>query len=77
MTKKRKKSAEGEQLKPFVSPQWLATFNQERKPYRCPVCGGRGTVPHGYYSTQNPGWNTADITPETCRACGGTGIVWG
>ena len=49
------------------------------RPYRCPVCDGRGTVPAGFYDGDN-GCGTAttsSITPETCRTCHGTGIVWG
>ena len=43
------------------------------KPYTCPVCEGRGTVPWGFYNS----WSTMGVHPETCRSCGGTGIVWG
>ena len=43
-------------------------------PHRCPVCGGSGQVPWGFY---NQGMATPTcVTPETCRSCGGTGIVW-
>ena len=43
------------------------------KPYLCPVCEGRGSVPPGFYS---PG-TTYDVTQrETCRTCSGMGIVW-
>ena len=40
----------------------------------CPVCGGRGTVPQGfYYGVDNP--DTTDTSRETCRACGGRGVI--
>jgi len=39
----------------------------------CPVCGGRGMVPGGFYVT-NP---LSDSTePETCRTCNGEGVLW-
>lgn len=46
------------------------------KPYKCPVCDGHGIVPGGfYYSTD--GFSVSTAVTEPCRACGGTGIVWG
>ena len=33
----------------------------------CPVCGGKGTVPAGFYSFS--------VAAEMCRACGGSGVV--
>lgn len=46
-------------------------------PHRCPVCGGNGIVPNGYYSQTSGQWSTSSITPDVCRGCSGTGIVWG
>ena len=43
----------------------------------CPVCNGNGLVPNGFYMQTSSHWSTSSITPETCRSCGGTGIVWG
>ena len=45
------------------------------KPYLCPVCNGRGSVPPGFYDPSHAycatgGW-------ETCRACGGKGVIYG
>ena len=48
--------------------------NEETKPYRCPVCGGRGLVPNGFYSFCAD--STTAITGETCRTCGGKGVIW-
>ena len=46
-------------------------------PYCCPVCGGNGLVPNGFYNQVGGMWSSTDATPEKCRACNGTGIVWG
>ena len=45
-------------------------------PYRCPVCNGNGNVPNGFYNQVSGHWSVTDITPEKCRSCNGTGIVW-
>lgn len=45
------------------------------KPYACPICGGRGTVPSNFYS--NYGSTTMANIEETCRTCNGAGILWG
>ncbi len=49
------------------------------KPYRCPICAGCGNVPGGFY---NVSYNhveqyTSANSQEPCRACGGSGIVYG
>jgi len=46
-------------------------------PYICPVCGGNGLVANGFYNQIGGEWSTTSITPEQCRSCNGTGIVWG
>ena len=46
-------------------------------PYRCPVCDGSGIVPNGFYNQTSGQWSTTDATPDVCRSCNGTGIVWG
>jgi uncharacterized cupin superfamily protein len=49
----------------------------ERKgPYRCPVCGGNGKVPAGFYNQTGGRWITSNAADETCRTCNGRGIVW-
>ena len=48
-----------------------------RQPHRCPVCGGNGLVPSGFYDQVSGEWWSSDASPETCRTCNGTGIVWG
>lgn len=49
-----------------------------RTPHKCPVCEGRGMVPSTFYqSTAADGTGaTSSLGTETCRTCGGTGIVW-
>lgn len=44
------------------------------KVQRCPVCEGRGLVCHGFY---NPYATHTDASTqlETCRSCGGSGII--
>jgi DnaJ-class molecular chaperone len=42
---------------------------------KCPVCEGRGTVPHGFYDTTNGEWISTSIVPEKCRSCDGRGYV--
>ena len=46
-------------------------------PHRCPVCGGSGVVPNGFYRQSNGEWVSSSTAPEICRSCNGTGIVWG
>ena len=48
----------------------------ESIPHRCPVCGGNGFVPNGFYIQIMGSWSTNSTTPETCRSCNGTGILW-
>lgn len=46
--------------------------------YKCPVCGGRGFVPCGFYSSQTyDGSSVTNATSnEVCRSCHGRGIVF-
>ena len=46
-------------------------------PFICPVCNGNGLVPNGFYNQVGGEWSTTSVTPEQCRSCQGTGIVWG
>ena len=49
-----------------------------RTPFKCPVCEGKGIVPNGFYDAIGVNtWTTSDVTPETCRTCNGSGIIWG
>lgn len=46
--------------------------------YKCPVCGGRGFVPFGFYSNQtyDGSSETNSTSTELCRSCNGGGIVF-
>jgi len=62
--------------KSFPDAMTSQIFHQ-KIPYCCPVCGGNGLVPHGFYNQTGGQWITSSFSPETCRSCNGTGIVWG
>ena len=53
------------------------TWYPPQQPYKCPVCEGRGVVPQGFYDVL-PGFvgSTTSTAPETCKTCGGSGIIW-
>lgn len=48
----------------------------KRKPYKCPVCSGKGLVPNGFYSCTGNTIISTSTTPEQCKSCKGTGVVW-
>lgn len=48
-----------------------------RLPHRCPVCSGNGKVPSGFYNQTSGVWSGSSTSPENCKSCSGTGIVWG
>lgn len=41
----------------------------------CPICGGKGLVPNGFYSVGTSYYSTTNTSPETCRSCGGRGYI--
>ena len=47
------------------------------KPYRCPVCLGRGIVENGFYNKTTGTGTAYNTAPDECRACCGEGLVWG
>jgi hypothetical protein len=47
----------------------------KQTPYKCPICEGKGIVPNGFYSVYGSG-TTTDASPETCKSCYGSGILW-
>ena len=70
-------------IRRLVPPENFATQQQPPaegavKPYAymCPVCCGNGLVPNGFYNTVTGIGSTTSITPETCRSCNGTGVVF-
>ena len=48
------------------------------QPFICPVCLGTMKVPQGFYGLRDSfgGWTTNNMTPEPCRSCNNTGVVW-
>ena len=47
------------------------------RPYKCPICEGRGLVPNGFYSAIGVDYCVySNVNPEKCRSCNGTGIIW-
>ena len=48
----------------------------EIKPHTCPVCYGNGKVSNGFYNSTSGHWSTTDVTPEKCRSCDGSGVIW-
>jgi DnaJ-class molecular chaperone len=55
---------------------WTITTIKGKTPYRCPVCEGRGIVPHGFYLyPAGQTFTDSETSPEKCRSCNGTGIV--
>lgn len=49
----------------------------KKKPYKCPVCNGKGIVPNGFYSCVGDTIiSTTTTIPEQCRSCKGTGVIW-
>ena len=58
-------------------PVNIADVRGSLSPFVCPICGGNGQVQNGFYRQIGGQWLSSDCTPETCRSCNGTGIVWG
>ncbi len=44
--------------------------------YKCPVCEGRGFVSRDFYISQHSYGTSNSTATETCRTCGGKGIVF-
>ena len=45
----------------------------DKNPHKCPVCNGKGAVPCNFYM----GTQTTNAGDIPCRACGGSGVLWG
>lgn len=46
---------------------------EEKKAQTCPVCGGKGSVPWGFYDVG--GVTMGGQIPPTCKSCDGKGYV--
>ncbi len=49
--------------------------SKQLTPCCCPVCGGNGLVPNGFYLTVTGQITTSSCAPETCRSCSGRGYI--
>ena len=61
---------------PFSQPgtTWTPEGTDMRLyPHRCPVCEGRGMMPHGFYDRRTV---SSSMEPDPCHSCQGSGIVW-
>jgi DnaJ-class molecular chaperone len=54
----------------------ISHVNHGSTPHVCPVCGGRGLVPNGFYNIQGL-YSSSSAIHEQCRTCKGTGVIWG
>jgi hypothetical protein len=54
-----------------------AAVSKSLTPFCCPVCGGNGIRPEGYYRQTTGVYTSSTISTEQCRSCNGTGVVWG
>lgn len=52
------------------------TTSYQIRPYCCPVCNGRGTVPRGFYSSTTATIPATSTQPEQCKSYFGRGIVF-
>lgn len=43
--------------------------------HKCPVCGGKGIVPNGFYQHTGEYWVSSTTAPEQCRSCQGRGYI--
>lgn len=61
----------GQPAQPLYAP-----LGRTGTPHVCPVCGGRGRVPTGFYDSTSGYYTTVTTAPESCRSCAGTGVIW-
>lgn len=47
-----------------------------KQPHVCPVCLGKGIVPNGFYLYPHNQWFSSSTSPEKCKSCQGSGVVW-
>ncbi len=56
-----------------IAMTWMDNNKEKDKPYKCPVCDGRGTVPADFY---NSTFGIINTEREECRTCEGDTIIW-
>lgn len=57
----------------FSEKEEAEAETEKSKPYRCPVCDGKGHVPSNFYNVYG---NVSTGITEVCRTCKGQGIIW-
>jgi len=51
---------------------WPYPQKVDKQPFKCPVCEGKGFVPHEFYGELV----SSDASPQICRSCNGRGVIW-
>ena len=46
-----------------------------KEPFKCPVCLGKGKLPHSFYIISGQG-ATSSISDVTCKTCNGATIIY-
>ena len=55
---------------------WYAAPHPQT-PHLCPVCVGKGIVPHNFYISVDGSGLTSNAAPIVCKSCTGSGIIYG
>lgn len=56
--------------------EYQITYVPNKHPHCCPVCGGNGLVPAGFYNQATGKENSiSDLRSEMCRTCNGHGFI--
>ena len=63
-------------MEAYAAQQKPPSSATAEEPHRCPVCGGNGLVPNGFYDQTSGQWTSCSTLPETCRSCNGTGVIF-
>ena len=58
----------------YVTAEGEMKIMEEKMVTICPVCGGKGIVPHDFYNVDRTSISSTSL-PEYCRACFGRGII--
>ncbi len=61
-----------EHLQPLNLPVVPRPPSFQPRPWRCPICNGRGHVPADFYTAIG---FSASMNPVMCKSCGGRGVI--